>query len=672
MGFSMRLGFKKALLFSAVAFLFIGNHQTVFAQNAPTEAAQSTKPSAADFVKRAGKNFSISPNGKTLVFMTGEVVNAKVVLIDIESGQTRDISLGDKTKPRSVSWAGDNYLLISVSFFYDADDTQKNSNYRYEIYRTVSYSLANGKTALLMPSEELHMNVSLGVAYVNQDNPREIIMTAMRGRDGFYASDQQKLELNLFKTSLNTGRGPSIARGAESTADFVLDKNGSPAIRIDIEAAKRKVTTYRLDGRSWNKFQEYTDTLELPYTIEGFLDSDTLLIIESNEEGVNRPKKLNIRTGASLPMFETETRSIDSVIMDPYNHEPIGLVYDNFTPQVKWLSPQMQQYQDMLGRAFPNKYVYIKDWDKDKKNLIIGVEAGDSLYSHFLFNPEKRSAELLSLHPEAFETFKFASKTIEKMAASDGAEISVLVTRPNNSQNKKLPAIILPHGGPQASDTPGFDYESQFLASRGYVVIQPQFRGSSGFGYDFERAGYGEWSGKMQSDVDETVKWASDKGWIDKDRVCIVGSSYGGYSALVGVSQTPDLYKCAVSYGGVFDLAEMQERAEERGGSRSYSLAYWKEHMGLNRFDKAKIRAISPMYQVQNIKVPVLLMHGIEDTVVPIKQSRDMATAMRRAGKNVQFIEFEKEDHWLSRAETRERHLVEIEKFLAPILRPEQ
>ncbi len=651
--------FPFVLLFASIAT----------AQSAPQAAPP---PSAADFAKKDFRGFTISPNGQNLAFISGEGENAKVVLADLTNGNLQTINIDAELKPRGVAWAGDKYILIYVSMYFNADGTRKNSNYRYEIERTVSFSIENKRTKLLMPLEELQYNTGLPIEYLSQDNPTEIILSAYeKVVDASGNAVSGRSNLALYKTSLATGRGYRITGGNENTQNFIFDNDGKLRLRIDIHAVKRNVKLLKFEANKWEILLEFDDAIELPFSIEGFLDANNVLIIQ-DDKGKGTAKKLNIQNGDITNFFENETAAVSNVILDPYSKTPIRITYDSFEPNFKWISPEMGRVQELLEKAFPDKYVRIYDWDKAARRFIIAVDSADSPLQYFFFDTEGMSANAISLLPESFEEYEFAPKTIEKMTASDGLEITVLVTRPRNSSGKKLPAIVLPHGGPEASDDPGFDYESQFLASRGYVVIQPQFRGSTGFGSDFAQKGYGEWAGKMQSDVNETVKWANDKGWIDKDRVCIVGSSYGGYSALVGVAHTPDLYKCAASFGGVFDLAEMQERAEDRGGYKSSSLAYWKESIGFSNKDKEKIRAISPVFQAQNVKVPVLLMHGIEDTVVPIKQSRDMANALRRAGKAVQLIEFEREDHWLSRQETRERYLVELEKFLAPILKPEQ
>ena len=234
---------------------------------------------------------------------------------------------------------------------------------------------------------------------------------------------------------------------------------------------------------------------------------------------------------------------------------------------------------------------------------------------------------------------------------------------PPGAATKDLPVVILPHGGPESRDVAEFDWLSQFLASRGYAVLQPQFRGSVGYGEKFRQAGYRQWGGLMQDDVSDGVRHLIATGVADPSRVCIVGASYGGYAALAGAAFTPELYACAVSISGVSDLPAMIGSTKKNYGSDSDSVAYWIDHIG-PATDPNTI-AKSPARSASTVRAPVLLLHGADDSVVPIQQSKAMQRALLEAGKPVTFVTLTGEDHWLSRSATRTRVLQELETFLA-------
>jgi dipeptidyl aminopeptidase/acylaminoacyl peptidase len=251
--------------------------------------------------------------------------------------------------------------------------------------------------------------------------------------------------------------------------------------------------------------------------------------------------------------------------------------------------------------------------------------------------------------------------------ARDGYEIPAFVTLPAGAGDKQLPMVVLPHGGPESRDVRCFDWLAQFLASRGYAVLQPQFRGSTGYGEAHRKAGYRQWGRLMQDDVTDGVKALIEQGIADPKRVCIVGASYGGYAALAGAAFTPELYACAVSINGISNLSAMLNFEEAYAGKESDSVRYWKDHIGLKTSPEVLSR--SPARAATNVRAAVLLLHGVNDSVVPIAQSREMASALKSLGKAHTLIELPGEDHWLSRSDSRTRVLTEMEAFLATHLR---
>jgi dipeptidyl aminopeptidase/acylaminoacyl peptidase len=210
--------------------------------------------------------------------------------------------------------------------------------------------------------------------------------------------------------------------------------------------------------------------------------------------------------------------------------------------------------------------------------------------------------------------------------------------------------VVLPHGGPASRDTLEFDWMAQSFAARGYAVLQPNFRGSTGHGQAFEAAGHGEWGGKMQTDVSEGLAFLAAQGVVDPKRACVVGASYGGYVALAGVTLQQGLYRCAVSYAGVSDLRALwQQKARRNGGGTTASGRDFLTTIGAG----ADLKTRSPIVFADRADAPVLLIHGSDDTVVDFEQSAAMEKALKAAGKPVRLVRLPGEDHWVSRAETR-------------------
>ena len=277
-----------------------------------------------------------------------------------------------------------------------------------------------------------------------------------------------------------------------------------------------------------------------------------------------------------------------------------------------------------------------------------------------------RQTQIASTYP-ALDGSKLAPRLPYTYKARDGVDIPGYLTRPLGVDGP-APLVVLPHRGPVDRDVDGFDWLAHFLASRGYAVLQPNFRGSGGYGRAWEEAGYGGWGvGVMQHDLTDGVAAVVAAGIADPQRVCIVGASYGGYAALAGAAFTPELYRCAVAIDGVADLRDMHTLYTGRRDGRSAAVTYWERSMGIEdtRSAREKLDAASPAQHAERVQAAVLLIHGRDDSVVPIGQSKTMERALRAAGKTVQLVELEGEDHWLSDADTRLETLEALDTFLA-------
>jgi dipeptidyl aminopeptidase/acylaminoacyl peptidase len=292
-----------------------------------------------------------------------------------------------------------------------------------------------------------------------------------------------------------------------------------------------------------------------------------------------------------------------------------------------------------------------------------GLTNGDAF---FVVDRKAKSANFLAARYPGIGPEDVAPVKAIRYKAADGLEIPAYVTLPRGRPGKNLPLIVLPHGGPESRDTPGFNWWAQALASRGYAVLQPQFRGSSGFGSDHRDAGYGQWGRKMQTDLSDGVRYLVKEGTVDPKRVCIAGASYGGYAALAGPTLDPGVYRCASAVAGVSDLRRMlaAEISDANGSRENATLRYWKRFMGTETVNNPVLDMISPAKLVDKATVPIQLIHGKDDTVVRFEQSTSMEKALRAAGKLVELVTLPGEDHWLSRAPTRIAMLTAMVAFL--------
>jgi len=366
----------------------------------------------------------------------------------------------------------------------------------------------------------------------------------------------------------------------------------------------------------------------------------------------------------SGPIFERKDADVEAILKD-VNRIAYGVVYSGLTPTYEFFDAAVTERLRTIQAKFAGNSVWLTDASPDLRHLIILVEGSDTSGDYYLVSAEGATISLGSARPEIAPGDVHPVIPYE-YKARDGATIPSLVTVPlaHADDPHNLPAVMLPHGGPEAHDWLEFDWLAQALASQGYAVIQPQFRGSSGFGRQHLLAGRGEWGKKSQEDITDALAGLTADGLVDPDRVCIAGASYGGFAALAGGAFTPELYKCVVSISGVSDVRKMLAQEKSQHGSHHWALAYWNDVIARGDTSKETLDSISPANFADKFMAPVLLVHGDKDKVVDFDQSRHMQKQLERADKAVKLVKLKGEDHHLSSPATRLECLKETVDFI--------
>jgi len=366
-------------------------------------------------------------------------------------------------------------------------------------------------------------------------------------------------------------------------------------------------------------------------------------------------------SGFGAALFENPAYDMQGAIPDERTGRIIGATYADDLTRAVYFDPGRQQIQSTLEKAFPGQSVLVISKDDAGTEYLVGTEGPKNPPVLSLYTATNHQVNVVE---EAYDSLKPSDLGDVKpypYKARDGRDIHAYLTLPPGRDPHNLPTVIFPHGGPEARDSMDFDWWAQFMASRGYAVLQPNYRGSSGYGADFILAGDGEWAGKVQYDVQDGVKKLIADGIADPKRICIVGASYGGYMALAGATFSPDLYACAVSFAGLSDLNRMLYTGTS---FESEAVSVWKRRIGAD-VDSSKLDSASPANFAANVKIPILLLHSDKDTTVPIEQSQIEEDALKHAGKQVEFVTLEGDDHQLEYSATRIKLLKEVERFLA-------
>jgi dipeptidyl aminopeptidase/acylaminoacyl peptidase len=342
-----------------------------------------------------------------------------------------------------------------------------------------------------------------------------------------------------------------------------------------------------------------------------------------------------------------------------YSHstgEVIGFSHSNLPNGRQYWDSEQDKLQRSLAAALPDDFVSVIDLSENGNSYIVYKHSETDPGSYFFGNRAEKNINLFAQrYPDITEDV-IAKKDIISYEARDGIKIEGYLTLPTNQASTNLPTVILPHGGPMARDYGNFDYWSQMLANQGYAVLQPNFRGSSGYGYAFEMSALQNWGGEMQNDLQDAAHWMIKQGYTDKNRVCMVGASYGGYAALMSVVKHPETFKCAASFAPVTDLEAVVAKARYFTNKEIVRAQFGT--------DSDQLEAQSPLNYASKVKRPILLIHGTDDKVVPVSHSREMYDELKDHNKDVKYIELEDGNHNLSYQAHRMTTLSAISDFL--------
>jgi dipeptidyl aminopeptidase/acylaminoacyl peptidase len=472
---------------------------------------------------------------------------------------------------------------------------------------------------------------------------------------------------DVYKVDTQSGEPRLVRGGTPFTREWAVDATGEPIARTEWHPDRSRWTLMAGRGATWKEIFA-TDSGEAPALL-GLADDGSGILIRA---ALDRPHvaiwRVPLDGGAPQMAVGDDNSDIGTLIRDPYSDAILAAWSSGADPKVLWLDDKARARAEQWKKTFGGKSVDLMGRSADGTRSLVAVGTHATPDTYYLVDYKKGTADIVGEEYPALEMVTLGEVREFTYKARDGYGVPAFLTLPPGGADKQLPLVVLPHGGPESRDVRHFDWLAQFLASRGYAVLQPQFRGSTGYGEAHRKAGYRQWGGLMQDDVSDGVKALFEQGVADPARVCIAGASYGGYAALAGATLTPELYACAISINGVSDLPAMLAFQAAHGGEESDSLAYWKDHIG-SATDPA-VASKSPARNAAGVRAPVLMLHGVDDSVVPVEQSRKMARALKSANKPYTFIELPGEDHWLSSSASRIQVLAEMEKFLAEHLKP--
>ncbi|MEN3046972.1 MAG: S9 family peptidase [Candidatus Hydrothermales bacterium] len=473
--------------------------------------------------------------------------------------------------------------------------------------------------------------------------------------------------VNLLTGAINIDtENPGDVGGLSSTGGWLADHN----LKVRVCLSMKDDGSVELRVKKDNKWESFIlwspeDSFSMPI---GFTpDNSKLYVIDTRDSDTSQLVEIDINTGEKKVLFhdpEYDITTYTSFLFHPKTKklQAIGYMRD----RVEWrvLDKEIEKDIEFLT-SFGSGNFDILSRDLEDKIWTISYDADDEPLKYYLYERDKKEIRFLfSARPE-LEKYKLAKMRPFKIRARDDLTLHGYITFPVGVEPKSLPMVLLPHGGPWARDTWGYDGIVQLLANRGYVVLQVNFRGSIGYGKSFVNAGDREWGGKMHDDLIDAVNWAINEGFANPKKIAIFGGSYGGYAALVGATFTPDTFCCAISECGVSNLITFLKSIPP----------YWEplkslftKRIGDPEKDEEFLKSRSPLFKIDNLNIPLLIAQGANDPRVKKEESDQIVEAAKKRGLEVEYLLFPDEGHGLLNPQNRLKFIATVEKFLAKYL----
>ncbi|UHQ18234.1 prolyl oligopeptidase family serine peptidase [Lysobacter sp. KIS68-7] len=618
-----------------------------------------------DFAKRSEAwGATLSPTGEYAAIEVptadGQETQLQIVKLD-GSGKTQVLRFGKMEHVSDVTWTADDRVVVARA--------------KLEPLMARPYS-----TGQLMTADINGKNQDVLFGYVpdaglvrgkRKDEGWADVIKVLDDQPGMALVDftcatcGKEPDTVIFRVDTRTGERKEVERG-DKLAWYQFDRTGEARIRRTLDDNDEPVMSYRrTKGAAWEP---------MPKSIAGRMlwnsrweaDNNTLYAFVTDGLEPEQAYRIDLAAGTRTKLAGRPDAEVANWMIEGRDGVPFAVYFNTDKPSIQYIKMDSEWAKLHAGlmKSFPGNIVWFNDVSRDGNKVLFSVSSDRSPGDWYLYDRAAKKAQKLVefrpwVKPETMATTRPISFTTR-----DGTQLFGLYTSKGNGP---MPTVVMPHGGPYGvADEWGFDSEVQFLASRGYAVLQINYRGSSGRGLAFERSGWLGWGDKIQNDITDGLKYAIDNKLVDPNRVCMFGASFGGYSALMQPIVNPGTYKCAIGYVGVYDLPLMRKTDGNQGES-DRSTRFWKRTLGT---DTAALAKISPALRAKEIGVPVMLVHGKADNTADLNQFKAMSAALREAGHPAEEFLAAGEGHGFAKPENIAELYTRMEKFLDKYIGP--
>lgn len=606
----------------------------------PAIAAAGDRVPVEAFAKRGSYSMPrLSPDGKYLAVAVEQGESHSVLIMqitDLSHPNSHMLRMTGRQLPYDIEWTGPGHLVIELAKFVGSRD-------RPERLGEIISSDVSGKRVQAMFSHESGLVQRNGAPRPADDGYATIVGLPSKANDHFYMQTymwNNEEDTSLYDVDASNGVRHLVGQINAGDMSFTMDPDGNVryAQGMDID---NNYVVFRMQNDKWTQLANGEN-------------GGRFEPVAFSQDKQHLYARLSIK-GGPFSLVQTTADGTQSQQLAKDDFGDIGYVQWTLqgepiaaapatgipTPIILGSDRPLAQIYQMLRTRFPNQFVDLASHSEDGNMLVFEVSSDRDPGEYYLLDMQAKKIQKLFSSNTSIDPGKMGTRVPMRFTASDGMPLEAILTVPPGASMKNLPMVLMPHGGPFGiQDTWFFDTDAQFLASRGYLVLQVNYRGSGGRGPGFVDAGYGKWGTRIQQDLIDGVRWAEAQHYGDSKRVCVYGASFGGYSAMMAVIRAPGLFKCAIGEAGIYDLSMMYKKGDIK--DRKSGRNYLEQAIGK---DPTELAANSPDKLADKIDVPVLLIHGEEDERAPIAQAKAMRAALEAAHKPYEWLTKPNEGH---------------------------
>jgi len=602
------------------------------------------------------RNVSLSPDGKHIALIKNDNGIAKLIIVDVATMKaTNTIHFTKKDSVGDYYWANNERLLIFLS---TKQRNKEQKSYYGELY-AIDINKNKGKFVFGVRSLVRKGRIKSGVNSIDYErhlSHPKIIDNLINDDDHVLISTSQYNNEGMwvYKLNIYSGHIETISQiEHESAKVWYLAETNELWLQTELTSGSVVLERFDFTTENWERFSPEKASFKLS-VIAPSANKNEIIIKDYCGNDTISICTFNLETLKTSVLFNQTDSDIKWIYLDKNNQIYAYSYFDKY-PQIKLINSDNSEAKVMLKLIanFTGHELRVKNIKKNESLSLISITSDVQPRVWYLFNNETSKLTFVAKSNKSIDANKMSQQYSFDFKSRDNIDIQGYVTFPASKGNNNLPAIILVHGGPHSRDYWGFDPEVQLLASKGYAVVQVNFRGSSGFGWDFEKLGFKQWGEKIQFDILDSIAYLVDKKYIDKNRVCIMGGSFGGYSAMQSTLLSPDLFKCTVARSGVYDLVLHADKFPEE--VEEYN----------KRLGSAKVKiSHSPVHSIAKLNNPLLLAHGTKDDVTKLDQAEVLIKQLKEHDKAYEWVELENESHYFYNSKNRIKYYERVIQFV--------